>query len=248
MSKEKQTDDNINVVTIKIPPFWSSDPELWFLQVDALFVTKRITGSITKFNHVIAAISPQAAGTVRDIIRNPPEEDAYNILKIALIKRNSPTQHQRLQQLLQLSALGDQKPTELLRKMRQLNGDVEDNDLFKELFLQRLPKEIRTVLTAVGDTDSLDELANMADNMIDTSGPSDMHINQVSELKQLREEVAALRINRRYNGPVNNKKFIKPTDSLPSTLCWYHTRFGGRARSCVEPCSFKTSGNDMARY
>ena len=238
--------DNINAVAIKMPPFWSSDPELWFYQVDALFQTKKITGNKTKFNHVVATISPQAAGTVRDIIRNPPVNNAYEILKEALIKRNSPTRHNRLQQLLQQSTLGDQKPSELLRNMRHLNGDDEETDLFKELFLQRMPKEVKVVLIAFGEKATLDELADTADNMIDAS-TSNVYNHQINEIEQLREEVAALRFKSRANDSSRSRNTQKPTDSSASSWCWYHTRFGTRARSCIKPCSFMISGNDKAR-
>ena len=246
MQEQQQHLDSVNAVAIKIPPFWPADPELWFLQVDALFQTRNITAPKTKFNHVVASISPQAAATVRDIIRAPPAGDAYQVLKESLIKRNAPTRHHCLQQLLHQITLGDRKPSELLRRMRQLHGDgTPDTELLRELFLQRLPKEIRAVLSAMAmdTTNTLDNLAETADNMIEATGPSitadDSLLyqtpGQVNEIEQLRQEVATLRRAKYYKQP-----------ATPSTngFCWYHTRFGNRARSCAQPCTF--SGNDKA--
>ncbi len=78
-----------NSVTIKIPPFWPSDPELWFAQVEAQFAIKQITVQNTKYSHVVAALSPEAATEVRDLILNPPETNLYDVLKKSLIERVS---------------------------------------------------------------------------------------------------------------------------------------------------------------
>ena len=124
------------------------------------------------FNHVIASLSPQAAATVRDIICALPTGNEHKALKNALIKRNAPTHHQCLQQLLHQTTLGDRKPSEHLRLMRQLHGDGNtDTELCRELFLQRLPKEIHVVLTAMATdtTKTLDDLADTADNMIEAT-------------------------------------------------------------------------------
>ena len=71
----------VATVSVKLPPFWPSDLEVWFVQVEAHFTTRRITAEKTKFDYVIASLSPEVATEVRDLILKPPTADPYTVLK-----------------------------------------------------------------------------------------------------------------------------------------------------------------------
>jgi len=53
----------VQVLTIftKLPPFWPSDPHLWFTQVEVPFSTQGITAKQTIFNYIITNLSPEYA-------------------------------------------------------------------------------------------------------------------------------------------------------------------------------------------
>lgn len=158
-------------LTFKLPEFWTSDAELWFLTIDSLFRKNRITSQLSKFDHVVAALPQHTAAVIRDILRAPPEDEPYNILKRELIRRTTASEQRRLQQLLTTEELGDRKPSELLRRMQQLLGDrvdTLDGSILRELFFQRLPEQVRMILVT-SSSESLETLASMADKIMDAS-------------------------------------------------------------------------------
>ncbi len=230
-----------NSVTIKIPPFWPFDPELWFAQVEAQFAIKQITVQNTKYSHVVAALSPEAATEVRDLILNPPETDPYNVLKKSLIERVSLSKRSEIHQLLHAEELGDRKPSQLLRRLQQLSGNTE-TDLLRELFLQRLPSHVQVGLSHPGKP--LAELALIADGMIELV-QSRQSIAQVETPESA--EISSIRsdLNRvlKLLEPLSKKKPESPNPPT-ETICWYHSKFGARASKCRPPCSFSTAGND----
>ena len=74
-------------VSIKLSPYWSNDPALWFSQVEAQFTTRGITSELTKYSHVVGFFQPKVDQKVRDLLINPPAENPFNQLKSELVKR-----------------------------------------------------------------------------------------------------------------------------------------------------------------
>ena len=240
-----------NAVSLKLPDFWPSDPELWFAQAEALFEAQKITRQQTKFGHVVRVLPAQYASEVRDIILHPPEAP-YTAIKEALQKRVGASKRQQLQQLLHVEALGDRKPSQLLRYMLKLRGgtaEESDNDaLFRELFLQKLPLNVRAALAIHIET-SLDPLAEIVDAMVEVQGPP----AQVCEIQQRENpEIAVIhtelqKIWRALKSPRGQDHNPQQQPGAAPEICWYHERFGSKATKCIAPCKFpQHSGNSRA--
>lgn len=255
----------LSAVSIKLPPFWPADPEVWFAQVEAQFTTRRITTQKTMFDHVISSLSPEIATEVRDLLLRPPTDNPYNTLKAELIKRTAASAQRKLQQLISGEELGDRKPTQLLRRMQQLLGDhlgadADTNAFLKELFLQRLPANVRMVIASADVTTDLSKLADMADKVLEVATHPNtvsavQHSPNTDDVQKLKEEVTRLadlvasltsthsssrsRSHSRHRRP--RSPAAQQTPDKP--LCWYHHKFGEEARKCQEPCSW---GNSQA--
>ena len=160
-------------VSIKLPPYWPDDPTIWFAQVEAQFVTRGITSEQTKYSYVVSSLQPQYAQEVRDILVSPPATKPYQFLKTELMKRTSASEQKRLHQLLTAEELGDRQPSQLLRRMEQLLGAKQlEDSIFKQLFLQRLPHHVQSILASSRDTMSVNQLSELADKILEVGSPS----------------------------------------------------------------------------
>ena len=189
-------------VSVKLPPFWPNDPAVWFAQIEAQFDTRGITSQSTKYYYVVASLQPEIAEVLRDLLLQPPTKDEYDTIKAELITRTSTSEQRRLHQLLISEELGDRKPSQLLRRMKQLLGERSlEASIFRTLFLQRLPTTVQSIL-ATSDGVGIEQLALIADKIMEVStGPSVQAVSQpkpvesttqTSEVGELRAMVAKL--------------------------------------------------------
>lgn len=256
----------VNAVALKLPPFWPADPELWIAQVEAQFRTRNITKDDTKYDHVVASLSPDTAGEIREVLLNPPETEKYAAIKAALLKRNELSDQKRLQELLSKEDLGDRRPTQILRRMRQLVGEtVLDAKLLHTLFFQKLPHTVQQIMVTAGDEVALEDMAEMADRILDVTTPQVNKItvpNQttsVSEISMLRDEVRELKKMIKNMGVTKSgshsqqrsssrgrSPYRKQRDINRHPLCWYHHKFGDKSTKCEHPCEWSASGNGVS--
>ena len=160
-------------VSLKLPPFWRADPQIWFAQAEAQFEMLKITREETMYSHVITVLQPDIAQEVRDLLLERPKDMPYTTLKEQLIQRTSASEQRRVQLLLTEEELGDRKPSQLLRRMEQLVGEQKlDKGILKQLFLQRLPPNIRLILASTSDSITLTALAELADRINEVHVPT----------------------------------------------------------------------------
>ena len=104
----------LSVLSLKLPPFWPSDPQLWFAQVESQFTTRGISEEHTKFSYVVSSLAHDYAHEVRDILLSPPRDQPYATLKTQLVARLCSSEQKRIRQLLTEEQLGDRKPSQFL--------------------------------------------------------------------------------------------------------------------------------------
>lgn len=263
---------SLSSVQIRLPAFWSKNPRAWFCQVEAQFHLRRITTQLSRYYHVLSSLPPELADQIDDVLAAPPPPDAYDHLKATILARTTESESTRLRQLLHSEELGDRRPTQLLHRMRQLFGAGSPdahNSILRELFLQRLPANIRMILASAADM-SMDKLAELADRIAEHAVPSVSSVistvpPQISTLEnrivQLTEAINALQMPQRERQrtpprhipgrrtpSATSRRGRSPSPDSESeqndSICWYHRKFAARAIKCQRPCQWQ--GNSTA--
>lgn len=224
---------SVSAVALKLPSFWSSQPRAWFIQAEAQFTLRRITQDETKYCHLVAALDQQSAERFLDVLEKPPATDKYGQLKARLLGTFGLSRQQRASRLLGMTGLGDRRPSELMDEMLALLGDHSPCLLFEELFRQQLPAEVRMALVSADFKDP--RAVGLLADKIWASRPQPV----VTAVLQPDQPVIAAA---RQSG-VN--RFARPQPSQRhSELCYFHKKFGAKARRCEVPCKFQ--GNEQA--
>lgn len=244
-------------VTLKLPPFWRKNVKVWFLQVESQFVTSRITAEITKYHYVLGTLDSEVAELVTDLISRPLSKQPYSDLKNRLVEEFEESEGRKVKKLLTELELGNDKPTALLRHMRSLAGDKVSDEFLRTMFIQRLPSYVQPVLAC--SKDSLDNIANMADKIVDMNPSVGAITAQTGSPNLIRGSTPSAEVIERIEGQVaaltravqkltmRNRSRSSSTNrgrSLSNPrydTCWYHFKFKDQARKCVQPCNYKKS-------
>ena len=222
----------VNAAAVKLPQFWSDNPLTWFVQSEAQFHIRGITLSRTKYYYLVAALPPEVANRVMHLLEFVPDTEPYESLKAALLQAYQMTDYQRAEALASLPPLGDQRPSELLARIRRyLPPDHKECFRTRYDFLSRLPSEIRATL--LNSDLKLNDLALQADNLWSAFqsrvGVSSVPYDMVTDGRTERMTVDVDAVTRR-SGPRD-----RTTGSNgASRLCWYHRRWGTKARDCKD--------------
>lgn len=211
---------SIQRVGIRVPPFWSADPILWFGQLEGQFLINNITSDDTKYGYVIGNLEARFAAEVKDIIISPPATGKYLKIKTELIARLSSSEQHKIKQLLEREELGDRKPSQFLRRLQDLGGEHITESLLRTLWMGRLPKHLQAILASQINT-NLEAASLLADQIMDISPQlriaSTTDNNQLNnlEIQKLTDKLDALQLQISKLQESSNKNISFPKRNFP---------------------------------
>lgn len=206
---------DVNAVSVKLPTFWSTSPVVWFQHIEAQFAIRGITQDSTRYHYVVSALDQGTATRLVDLLANPPSSGKYLAIKRALLDTYGLSRRERASKLLHFHSMGDRKPSEIMDEILSLLAGHKPCFLAEQIFLEQLPEDIRLQL-AESDFQDPREVARRADVM----------------WLAKREP------------PVHQIHVHRVATEVSSELCWYHKKFGKKAKKCITPCNL--SGNFQA--
>lgn len=256
-SNTNQVNQNQNAeicrVAARIPPFNPGRPDLWFTQIESQFIVAGITQEDTKYHIVVGHIDSKAVEPIADLITNPPTINKYTTLKTRLIAEFQDSDQKRLKNLIMDIELGDLRPTQLLKKMKELAGTSMTDDVVKSLWLQRLPNNVRAIVSTIPGDSS--QMATVADKIFEVSDVGtiseatydrkektttiDRMQQQIDELTKKLAKFEHRRDRSRSKENIRSKSKQREFEN-----CWYHFRYGERATKCREPCNYKNKSEN----
>jgi len=230
MEEIKNDQPSLNRTAIKLPTFWDADAAAWFRRVEAQFSLNGISSQQTQYDHVLAVLPQEVVMRVRNACMNPPATDMYDYLKYEILRVYDLSNARRASALINLEPLGDRLPTQLLSQIQSLRGDMTIDDIIRAIFLERMPRSISNILRAMDDA-PLEQIAAAADRMLSVptkdTGLFNSHEDEIQAVSSPKFSF--------------NKSSSSSRDAKKE-LCYYHSRFGKKARRCTQPCSWQ--GND----
>lgn len=253
-----------SAVSIKIPPFWTDKPEIWFYQVEAQFQISRVTAEDTMFNYLVAQLEPRYLENIWDIIKST-SQTKYTSAKERLLATFKESEDKKLKRLMTGLELGDLMPSQLLRKMRALgDGDNIPEKVFRTLWLDKMPDAVKSIL--IVSDESLEKLAAMADKITEMtpkaaeiavmdkqkSGVIDELLTKISALEL---QIAEMHVRRPSRSPVREYRYGTRRRSKSRNrydpkgkYCFYHFRFGKKClpSKCVSPCTWNNDAGNQS--
>lgn len=208
---DQENNNQINRIGVHLPIFEPSDPELWFAIADRSFEAAGIVNEQTKFCHAAAHLGMTHSSEVKDLILAPPQNNPYTTLKQELIRRLGSSQTAKTKKLLEHEVIGDQKPSQFLRRLKDLGGNSVGDGLIRTIWLGRLPSLAQAILAAQQNLE-LNDLANLADSIVETTAITPINVAEVAansstdlltqrilqqqlQIELLKQEIATIKSN-----------------------------------------------------
>lgn len=254
--KEEQQVTSISV-SARIPDFWRDEPKLWFIQAEAALNPQKASDE-ARYQIVVSKLGKEALSQVTEILLDPPASGKYEALKTRLCSIYAQSETRQVQKLIGEMELGDQRPSQLLRKMKELARGKMTDEALTILWKSHLPNSVSSVLAATESRD-IEILATVADKIMESiTAKNDISkidapkqtMDIIEEIRNLGERIKGLETRNsrpRYSnwGRQNYRTRSKDrstsrrrTPRDPDWLCVYHFRFGQRANRCINPCNW----------
>ncbi|GFW11169.1 retrovirus-related Pol polyprotein from transposon 17.6 [Trichonephila clavipes] len=231
-------------IALRLPPFWKSNVRLWIAQCDHAFTFSGISSDDTKYSALVTNLNAETLSYVSDIVLSPPNSNKYHTFLQRLITQFSDSETQKIKKLLTDLQLEDEKPSHLLRKMKELsNGQLQDDFLQKPL--DKLAIIADKVSAVVGSSSTICAATTVhppsQSSSCSAQPTMDSLARQIQELSLQAAELTRERNSsrhQRYSSDRRRSHSRSRSVNRGSGICYYHRRYKEQARKCVSLCAF----------
>ena len=211
----------------RVPDFWEHNPRAWFVILDGHFAAATTPPTErAKFGLLLPLLTTAAVKKLSRFIA-APTDDVYSKCKEALLRHFERSKEEMIDELFNLTSLGDMTAVDFLEHMRSLQPGEAENGLFKHIFVKALPKHVTGI---VSHHATLDDMAAAADVVLRAVPTPD---SGIAPMLPSREDPHVDAVRR---------------DQLVGGLCFIHSRYSREAYSCALPdqCRMKNQTRPRA--
>ena len=241
--------------------FWTHNPRVWFTQAESAFNTCFVVDKRMKFDLVVKQLAEATLEHVQSIVEAPELlERPYQAIKQRLLEVYQLDTWELVSRVLHFRELGDQKPSQLMDQMLASlpRGEVPGL-LFKGIFLDRMPEDLRVHVQGAAEQQDCRQLAAACDVKWLARSKRKGKVSMVipEPVEELADQVAAMNVQPSKKGSTAARGKDRgrgrgrgggrgqPRGKLPGFTCWRHVQYGDTAFKCENPdlCSFQDQGN-----
>lgn len=230
-----------------MPKFDKEDASEWFRRLD---IQMHLIGAKTendKFRTLLSNLDGDLLMEVYSYVADSDsaEKQPFTYAKEKLLARFYKSLRRQLQDLLAAKPSGD-LPSVFLNELERKAG-ANNPALVREIWEDSLPEYMTTVTTAMKDqpvavvAKAVDALF-VADRRRRTTVPDPVAVSPVAvvnteEISRRLDNLEIFLATRDFKPRLNTRKArnTEQNTHMESTTCYYHRRFGDRARNCLCP-------------
>ena len=243
----------------EIPAFNKDHIEIWIKRTEHAYTRAGITAVNDKFAWLETKFPVGTDPKVDEFLYGDATEDNWTAFLAYLRKEHGTTKQQRAAIFLDGFKRDGRRPSQYAAALVDKTKDVNIDDIRKEMLLREMPVDIRRMLQERIEDCTFDEAAKAADAYFDKEGrPRHNAQTSVNEITKPEfsmpfsddDTVNAVRRfpNSRAFGQNQNRNFPPkggnasgiPANSANQNknLCFFHKKFGERAKKCEVTCKF----------
>ncbi len=232
---------------VKLCPYDEEEPHIWFRLIEAQFAAAGIRSQKLKYANALASLPKQVLWDILDTMDVCNDSDEpFDHLKNTLLGQFGKSKWQSYFELLRLPMeMQGLKPCVLMGKLKQHlpPGVSPENDLFRAMFLVRLPPSMRETVGA-GNHTTAAAMVKAADALWDARGG---HDPTVAATTTQRSRSPAPNCERRGDKRGGNARSKSRPPSRPdfqsfqnpgNGVCKFHNYYANRAHRCTPPCAW----------
>ena len=251
----------------EIPAFDKQHVDIWIRRMENAYIRAGIRSVREKFAFLENKFAVDMDPVINEYLwSDGTESDWDNFLKY-LRKEYGLTRQQKASLFVDGFKRNGLRPSQYAAALNDKTKDVTLDDIKKEMLMRELPVEVRRMLQERIEKSSFKEAAELADSYFDRDGKprhcNTSTVNAVTDQQQLQhrdsdsdsEDVNAIngrfrqhrvpqhqpsgaKTTRQQSTPQNaNKPSSSKNNSTDNNLCFYHDKYGDKARNCQETCS-----------